>query len=61
MDKTPKQKLTWSLAETAEALGLSEAYVRRLVAEGKIASVRFGKRVMVRKIEVERIAMQGVA
>jgi excisionase family DNA binding protein len=60
---TPQQKLklTFTVAETAGALGLSEAYVRKLIAGGIIASVRFGKRVMVRKSELERVAAAGVA
>jgi len=57
----PKPKLTYSIAETAETLGLSQPYVRRLAGEGKIATVRFGKRVMVRRAEVERLAEEGVA
>lgn len=56
-----KPKFTYSIAETAEALGLSQPYVRRLAAEGRIAVVRFGKRVMVRRAEVERLASEGVA
>jgi len=56
-----RPKLTYSIAEAAESLGLSQVYVRKLIAIGKIASVRFGKRVMVRKPELERVATEGVA
>jgi excisionase family DNA binding protein len=56
-----RAKLTYSLGEVAEALGLSQVYVRKLASEGKIATVRFGKRVMVRGLELERVAAEGVA
>ena len=47
--------------EVAELGGFSEAFVRRLIASGKLDSVRIGGTVRVRFDAVERLITQGVS
>lgn len=42
-------RLTWSVPEAAEMLGISRRHCARLVAAGQIPSVRFGGRVVIPK------------
>jgi excisionase family DNA binding protein len=48
-----------SVAESARLLSVSEKYIRALMAEGKLATIRLGRRTMVRRDEVEALAVSG--
>ena len=47
--------------EVAELGGFSEAFVRRLIASGKLDSVRIGTTVRVRFDAVKRLITEGVS
>jgi len=49
-----------SIAELAEALGMSTASVRGWIRSEKIKSVRFGRRVLIPVEEYERVLREGV-
>ena len=42
-----EDRLTLSVAEVAERLGVHPSFVRRLIQDGRIPSVRLGRRVLV--------------
>jgi len=44
------------IKETARLLGVSQVTVRRLIATGKLEIVRIGKRTLVPRAEISRIA-----
>lgn len=46
---TEEDRMTLTIQETAKVLGLSRNNVYGLVAEGKIPSIRLGKRLLVPK------------
>ena len=48
----PPQNL--KVAECAEYIGISERYLRNLIAERKIKAVRIGSRVVLRLVDVDR-------
>jgi excisionase family DNA binding protein len=43
----PVEKIGWTIAECAQALGVSETTIRRNVADGSLKAVRFGSRVVI--------------
>ena len=43
------QRLTYSVREAAETLGISESQLRREIKAGHIKHLRFGKRVIIPK------------
>ena len=55
------QKTLLSRRETAEILGLSTDSIDRLVAAGKLRSIRFGRAVRIKAESVERLAQEGAA
>lgn len=48
------EKRTLSIAETAKQLGLSRAFTYELANRGDIPVVRFGKRMVVPIVELDR-------
>jgi len=53
--RQPVERLSFSVAETAEALGISVRYARILVKDGTIPSFRLGGRVFVSIEELRRL------
>lgn len=47
------ERLTLSVEEAAAAVGISERHLRSLIAEGDFPAVRFGKRVLIVKTQLE--------
>jgi excisionase family DNA binding protein len=54
------EKLLFSKEEVAEIIGLSKFTVARDIRAGKILSLRYGRRRLVPKAEIERIAASGL-
>jgi excisionase family DNA binding protein len=48
-------KLMLSKSETGRILGLSQSTIDRMIAAGRIAIRRFGKRVLICRSEIERL------
>ncbi len=49
----------WTIDDAARHLGISDRHLRRLAHEGKIATIRFGRRRMIAANELERVAREG--
>jgi excisionase family DNA binding protein len=49
----------WTFLEAAEHLKVSDRHLRRLADEGKLRTIRFGRRRLIPAIEVERVARDG--
>jgi excisionase family DNA binding protein len=47
--------LTLTVGETAEILGLSRAFTYELVARGELPCVRFGRRIVIPRVAIERL------
>jgi excisionase family DNA binding protein len=45
---TQNSRLAWSLREAAEALGVSERFLRNEIRRGKLCAIKRGRRVLVR-------------
>ena len=54
-----EHRLALGVKEAAEAVGLSHWTIRKFIREGKLRSVRLGKRVLVEPSELERLVEQG--
>ena len=54
------QRLAFSIAETAETVGLSERKMRQLLVEGTIASLKVGSRRLVPRRALEKWLEDGV-
>jgi excisionase family DNA binding protein len=52
----PPSRLRYSVAETAQLLAISQRQVWRLIADGRLQSIREGKRVFLPRSELERAA-----
>lgn len=50
-----EDRLTFSRDELAQKLGVSRDSVIRAIAKGKIKTIRFGRRVLIPKSEVDRL------
>jgi excisionase family DNA binding protein len=48
-----------SVSEFSDALGTSNDTTRRRIADGSIRSVRFGRRVLIPRAELDRILAEG--
>lgn len=46
---------TLTIAEVAAAFGVGETLVRKMIRSGQLRSIRFGRRVLVPRDEVERV------
>ena len=59
MHPEPKSRLTCSVAEAAAQLGVSVRSIRYLIATGRLAHVRLGRRVLIRSVDLEQLVRQG--
>ena len=57
MDETP---LTLTVGEAAKILRLSRAFTYELVARGELPCVRFGRRIVIPRVAIERILNDSV-
>jgi len=53
------QKLLWNVKEAGNALGLSPWTIRRYISDGKLQTVRLGRRVLVEPSECRRLIDEG--
>jgi excisionase family DNA binding protein len=53
------EKLLWSVREAGNALGLSPWTIRRYITDGKMRTVRLGRRVLVEPSECLRLVEEG--
>jgi excisionase family DNA binding protein len=53
-------RLTLTVGEAAKLLRLSRAFTYQLVARGELPSLRFGRRVVIPRIAIERILNDSV-
>lgn len=49
------RRLTLSIDQTAEILGISQGLVYGLVARGELPSIRFGRRILVLKKAIDKL------
>lgn len=49
----------WDILAAAKHLHISDRHLRRLIDEGKVRSIRLGRRVMIPDAELQRIANEG--
>lgn len=52
-------KLLWNVKEAGMALGLSPWTIRRYITDGKLRTVRLGRRVLVEPSECLRLVEEG--
>ena len=52
-------KLLWNVKEAGNALGLSPWTIRRYITDGKLRTVRLGRRVLVEPSECRRLVEAG--
>jgi len=57
---TIDRRLCVTVPEAAEMLGISRNFAYQLVREGKLPSIRFGKRILIPKAALEKMLEQGV-
>jgi excisionase family DNA binding protein len=57
---SPARPALVSLAGTAHQLSKSVGYIRSLIRDGKLPSVRLGKCVMIRQSDIDAIVENGV-
>jgi len=53
--KESAAKLAYSIAEVARMLSLSEISIRRKIKAGELPSIRIGKRVLIRWVDIQRL------
>jgi excisionase family DNA binding protein len=51
---TGNARLAWSLREAAEALGVSERFLRNEIRRGRLGAIKRGRRVLVRAETLDR-------
>ena len=56
----PPARRLLSVDETAQALGVCSRHLRTLIVRGQVRSARLGRRVLVPRDELDRIATEGV-
>jgi excisionase family DNA binding protein len=54
-----EERLLWNVKEAGTALGLSPWTIRRYISDGKIRTVRLGRRVLVEPAECKRLVEEG--
>ena len=54
-----ESKLLWNVKEAGVALGLSPWTIRRYITDGKLQTVRLGRRVLVEPSECRRLVEEG--
>ena len=53
------QRVAWSIAEFAEATGLSEGHVRNEIGRGNIHATKSGRRTLIADEELRRYVAEG--
>lgn len=56
-----KSRLTYSVREAADALGVSEWLLRRLIDRGEFPAIHLGGRVVIPKIAVQSMLEQAAS
>jgi len=56
---TIDRRLCVNVPEAAEMLGLSRNFVYKLVREGKLPSIRFGKRILIPRAALDKMLEEG--
>lgn len=63
--RPPVERLAYTPAEAAEAMGMGESTIFKLIREGELTAVRYGTRTLVRKEELaaflDRLEARGKA
>jgi excisionase family DNA binding protein len=52
-------KLLWNVKEAGTALGISPWTIRRYISDGKLQTVRLGRRVLLEPAECRRLLEEG--
>lgn len=60
-DSPPLPRLAYTVAEVAETIGISEREVYRLCASGELPSRKVGRRVLIRRADLETWLDRSVA
>lgn len=58
-DSPTVERRAYSPQEAADALGCSRQFVYKLIAEGKLARVKLGRKTLIRVEEVDRLLEEG--
>jgi excisionase family DNA binding protein len=53
------ERLAFTLAEALEIVPISRSTLKRLIAEGAVKPIRLGRRVLIPRGELERLAREG--
>ena len=61
ISETKLEKLAYSPRECAYVLGVCESKIRQMIRDGRLAHYREGRRVLVRKVDVEKYQADQVA
>ena len=56
---TIDRRLCVTVPEAAEMLGISRNFAYQLVKEGKLPSIRFGKRILIPRVALEKMLGRG--
>lgn len=56
----PVQRLTLTVEEAAQVLGISRAFAYESVAKGEIPCIRIGKRILIPKVALEKMLDGGL-
>ena len=51
---TREDRLAWSLREAAQALGVSERFLRNEIHRGRLGAIKRGRRVLIRTETLDR-------
>ncbi|MHB8289936.1 MAG: helix-turn-helix domain-containing protein [Acidimicrobiales bacterium] len=51
----PVERLTFTVEEAAESLGISRAFAYEAIARGEIPCIRIGRRVLIPKIALDKL------
>ena len=54
------KRLCITVPEAAEMLGISRNFAYELVKQGKLPAIRFGKRLLIPRVALERMLEKGV-
>ena len=54
------QKLAWAIAEAALSTGVSQAYLRKIIAAGELRTTRAGRKVLIRDCDLKEWLDQNV-
>jgi len=55
-----EKRLCITVPEAAEMLGISRNFAYELVKQGKLPAIRFGKRLLIPRVALERMLEKGV-